>query len=441
MRKKICVILSVCVMVIVLAACGSSNKPASTNVSNGKEEVADGNISANTDTNTTANPEQVTDDSIINQTVDEYIATQNKAPKYYLFNPIYKCLDELGDYNKHSIFENNIVVVYFGEERIPSPNDKVLIVSTSFDETIEQKSLEEVIKNVNNCYIKEIINTPVNLEVLINPSYKPETKEPVIYKSSEPKSPLRIGNILKTCVDLSDYYGFLTLMENTNEDVYVISHAIPFVVYDIDSEGNIYNASNKDEFSLVYPKVLTGKANSVMIVKMKDVETYDILLRVSNEDLTNCNFYDVPYYKVIANNLTEKEVEKIVLPGGVLNPDYNYLIDYKWNPNEEQEAVGKTLFEYLLKTNNIPRYFIYDYYYKKLEELNGSNRVSLSEDPTVYVYFGQYTYPQKKEKLFIVDAHFEKELVKIPFLEDIIDSIKNSKIVSVEVAENFDFIQ
>lgn len=57
MRKKICVILSVCVMVIVLAACGSSNKPASTNVLNGKEEVADANISANTDTNTTANPE------------------------------------------------------------------------------------------------------------------------------------------------------------------------------------------------------------------------------------------------------------------------------------------------------------------------------------------------------------------------------------------------
>lgn len=316
MQKRLYVLILLSITILILGACTS----ASGNRSN---EIDDASSSVN------ITPEQglidSKNDKILGEEMNltEYMSGQNKSPRYFIVNPYYSCLDELGTYNLEQLSMNNVVVVYFGENQIPFPGDEVVMIPTFFEQNIYEKTLEEVIETINAYKIGEITELPYGVESIVN-SYAPA-------KEVEMASNLKVKRKLEDLIDMGTYRATIFTEGVASNMDYELINELPFEVYK-NTEGNgLCNTNDSDHYVHMIPlRAIVGKTGTVMVVKMDNVNTYDLLLRVPNEESGSADYCypaDLGSYRVLVKNLTKEQVEKVVNTDETLKPEYHYLIE------------------------------------------------------------------------------------------------------------------
>lgn len=269
MRKKFSIFFSLGMMIFALSACNSADHSASGDAGNHNTEVHSDTDSANTDADTDTPPEQVAD-SRVEQTLAEYIAAQNKTPRYFIVNPYYMCLDELSSYNILQLSQNNVVIAYFGDQMIPYPGEKVAILQTFLGEDIYSTSLEEIIEDLKSSYISQTIELPLEIDTIIS-EFAPA-------EEIETASTFVVGKKLESLIDISQYNSSITMLGYTDKPEYLIK--LPFNIYKNTTEAGLWSAYGEEKFSKCnYLRSIPGNTNTVMIVKMDSASTYDLILR------------------------------------------------------------------------------------------------------------------------------------------------------------------
>lgn len=310
MQKRFLIFILFGMMVFLWAACGTANNMIS-------EDAINGNTSADTMT------EQVAVDSGVGKTLNEYLTGRNASPRYFVVNPYYSCLDELGSYNLEHLLKNSVVIVYFGENQIPFPGEEVVIIPTSFEQDIYMKTLEEVLEVIRDYEIAQIMELPYGVESLVN-NYAPE-------KEAEPVSILREKRRLEALIDMSSYNATVYTEGVANNLDHEIINELPFEVYKNTEEYGLCNTNDSGHYVHMIPlRSIVGKAGTVMIVKMDNVNKYDLLLRVPYEESGSADYcypHDLGNYRVLETNLSKEEIEKMVNPDETLKPEYHYLIE------------------------------------------------------------------------------------------------------------------
>lgn len=125
--------------------------------------------SANLNTDTAVAPQEQ-DDGIAGQTLNEYLATENRTPRYFYINPIFGSLDELTDTYPDTILKLNVILIYFGEEMIPNLGEEVAVIPINIGYEIYEMTLEDLINEINSYQIAEVTEVPGDLTT-INSKY------------------------------------------------------------------------------------------------------------------------------------------------------------------------------------------------------------------------------------------------------------------------------
>ena len=261
--------------------------------------------------------------SNIGQTLNEYLSGQNKSPRYFIVNPYYSCLDELGTYNLEHLLKSNVVVVYFGENQIPFPGDEVIMIPTFFEQNICEKTLEEVVETINGYKIGEITELPYGVESIVS-SYAPS-------EEVETASILKVKRKLEDLIDMGPYRATIFMEGVANNLDYELINELPFEVYKNTERNGLCNTNDSGHYVHMIPlRAIVGKTGTVMVVKMDNVNTYDLLLRIPKEESGSSDYCypgDLGNFRVLANNLTKEQVEKMVNTDETLKSEYHYLIE------------------------------------------------------------------------------------------------------------------
>ncbi len=122
--------------------------------------------SANTDT---AVAPQEQDDGIAGQTLNEYLATENRTPRYFYISPFSEDWEELVELYPEVLLEIKTIFVYFGElYPFPFPGDEVIAIPINFGDEIWEMTNEDLIYAINSYQIAEVIEVPDFLTTIIS---------------------------------------------------------------------------------------------------------------------------------------------------------------------------------------------------------------------------------------------------------------------------------
>ena len=244
---------------------------------------------------------------------------------------------------------------------------------------------------------------------------------------------MRIGDAF----DLTSYNEILDKLTGSDDVLMDLKGILPFETYVVVPEYGLVNTYEyyhekdygKSEHSIMSDSIL-GFRDSVMIVKMNDSDKYAFLIRDSYSSGTrDCAFTDLSYYKIVAINLTEEDVETMVLPNN------SYIKDEYLEEILKQYRIASKendmLSEYIASQSSSPRYFIYSYETYKLEELEEFNLPQLAESNRIFVYFGESPIPMPHEYLIHVDTHFDENMNSYS-LSTLIEEIQTYAIVLPE---------
>ncbi len=356
--------------------------------------------------------------STTGQTLNDYIANQNNQPKYFVLNPYDSYYEELFEFTTTYLLETPIALVYFGTYPMPIPGDEVVIVRTYFDEeTLSYQSLDEVIETINNYNINEIItlSDEAGLKSLAN---KYSAKDVQTSLTS-----LEAGKTLDEQVDLTAYNEIVEELEATSDYSRELKDILPFEIYSVEYDG-LYNVNDYtgDSHSVISGSI-PGEMDSVMVIRMDDVTNYNILLRFpnnANDIYGSCSFDDLGNYRVLATDLTKEEVEKMVVPGNYLAPDYEHLRYETSNTYNGEESLG----DLILRKMCEPKYLVFNYSNIAYEELTEENKYLLLETPIAYAYFGSNPMPKANEDVSYVETFFNENIYDMS-LEEVIEVIKS----------------
>lgn len=352
------------------------------------------------------------------QTPNDYMATQSNQPRYFVLNPYENYCEELTEYTIEYLLETKIVLVYLGEYPIPIPGDEVAIVPTYFEVgTLSYKSLEEVIETINNYNISEIISMP-NEEGLKELANKYSTKDVKTSLTS-----LEMGRTLGEQIDLTAYNEIVEELEETSDYTRELKDILPFEIYSVEYDGLCNVNDYTGDSHTVLSGSIPGEIDSIMIIRMDDVTNYDILLRfpyTANDCYSSCYFKDLGNYRVIATDLTKEEVERMVVPGNYLAPDYEHLRYETSNTYNGKESLG----DLVLRRMQEPKYLVFNYSNIAYEELTEENKYLLLETPIAYAYFGSNPMPKDNEDVSSVQTFFNEDIYNMT-LDKVIEVIKS----------------
>lgn len=352
------------------------------------------------------------------QTPNDYMATQSNQPRYFVLNPYENYCEELTEYTIEYLLETKIVLVYLGEYPIPIPGDEVAIVPTYFEVgTLSYKSLEEVIETINNYNISEIISMP-NEEGLKELANKYSTKDVKTSLTS-----LEMGRTLGEQIDLTAYNEIVEELEETSDYTRELKDILPFEIYSVEYDGLCNVNDYTGDSHTVLSGSIPGEIDSIMIIRMDDVTNYDILLRfpyTANDCYSSCYFKDLGNYRVIATDLTKEEVERMVVPGNYLAPDYEHLRYETSNTYNGKESLG----DLVLRRMQEPKYLVFNYSNIAYEELTEENKYLLLETSIAYAYFGSNPMPKDNEDVSYVQTFFNEDIYNMT-LDEVIEVIKS----------------
>lgn len=264
--------------------------------------------------------------SAIGQTLNEYMSSQVNAPKYYVVNPYDTYLEELTEYTMEYLLQNKIVLVYSGEYPMVVPGDEIAVVRTYFEDyVLGYTSIEEVIETINGYNVSAITTLPDagNLMEFVN-------EYSGVNNITERSHALEDGKRLEEQIDLTAYNEILGELEATDDYRRELKDILPFEIYTVEHDIGLCNRDSVDGITkTVMSGAIPGEIYSVMIIKMDNASTYDILFRLpyeQNNAFYSCFFKDLGNYVVIASDITKAEVERMVNTDQRLYLQYEYLM-------------------------------------------------------------------------------------------------------------------
>ena len=352
------------------------------------------------------------------QTLNDYMATQSNQPRYFVLNPYDSYYEELFEYTTTYLLETPIVLVYFGVNPMPYPGDEIVIVRTYLDEeTLSYMSLDEVIEIINGYEINEftILSSVEDLTLIANKYSAKDVKTSL--------TSLEMGRTLGEQIDLTAYNEIVEELEETSDYTRELKDILPFEIYSVEYNGLCNVNDYTGDSHTVLSGSIPGEMDSIMIIRMDDVTNYDILLRVpytANDYYSSCYFKDLGNYRVLATDLTKEEVERMVVPGNYLAPDYEHLRYETSNTYNGKESLG----DLVLRKRQEPKYLVFNYSNIAYEELTEENKYLLLETPIAYAYFGSNPMPKDNEDVSYVQTFFNEDIYNMT-LDEVIEVIKS----------------
>lgn len=383
MRKKIYAFISL-MMILMLAACSSTDFKIPIDIGELNDKLNIDTIQEQVD-----NPE-------VGQLLSEYMSDQEIEIRYFVLNPYYTCLDELTDGNVLHLMYNTKIVAYWGENKFPYPHDEVAIIQTPFNYYNVYVTAAEAVEIIEGCEIEDITTIPSDLTTFFAEYataivedgivYAPESSyypgyyedqgnygdqgyygdqgnyegdgywEPTQTPESEKDQQsqaiatvLTVGKKLEQQIDIESYNRVAKEIEDTFDYDRELKGILPFEIYTVDIDSKLYHLpSINDYFTAMVPaSFVTGELGSIMVVKMDNADTFDLIVRMPYKMYDgDCRYSDLGNYTVVATNLTKEEVEQMVDCNQKLYPEYAYLAEsyiYGDEFNEYLEYANKDI--------------------------------------------------------------------------------------------------
>lgn len=210
--------------------------------------------------------------------------------------------------------------------------ENVSEVSTTNEVNNEVSTNKSVEPNVN-ASINASINTSVGDKVSadVNASTEPQVSINVsATTTSEKETDSRIGKTLGELMDLTAYEEEAETLDYYRDSSRELKDVLPFEIYEFIFDELINYYADESGEKTVKAASIEGTYGSVMIIKMDESDTFDMVMRATSDRFAlsgSCIYSDLPDFKMILTNLTKEEVENMLYDNGELKAEYRYLVE------------------------------------------------------------------------------------------------------------------